>query len=277
MLSVLILSMPFLAGLPPGWDAIAYTAAARALVSGGDPWHVAALGITYAGPPPGLLPYLPFVWLSDVLVAASWVLIAAGSAVYTVRRLGLPWWWLLFPPITLGVAAGSTVMPMVALLVRGGVVSQGLAVLVRLQAAVPLVILGRWRPLVIAAVGLLVTAPFLAWPAFVAERGHIANVLHAQAGGLSAWSVPWTIPIALVALALLGRERAAWLLVPALWPDTQLYYAVLALPVIAGMPIVAAATALPIPGLIVAGLAAQAVWERFAGGHRRAAMDARRA
>lgn len=54
------------------------------------------------------------------------------------------------------------------------------------------------------------------------------------------------------------------MVVPTLWPETQLYYAVIALPVLARMPFVTLSLSIPIPGLIVAGLLAQAAIDRRA-------------
>ena len=252
-----------------GWDAILYTHAARALLAGGDPWAPAGIAGQYAGPPPGLLPYLPFVGLPDSIVAVAWMAIAAISAVYVLRRLRLPAWWLLFPPVSVGIFAGSTALPVTALLVAGGPLADGAAVALRAYAALPLALLGRWRGLVAAAAIVLVTAPFLAWPTYFADSKMISELLVTQTqGGQSAAAVPPLVPIAIVCLFLLGRRRAAWLLVPALWPFSQGYYGVIALPVLAEVPLVALAMAtnnLPIiiPGLIVVGLVAQVIAERL--------------
>lgn len=252
-----------------GWDAVIYTDAARALLAGGDAWALAGASGKFAGPPPSLIPYLPFTWLPDPVVAIGWMAVAAGCAVYVLRQLRLPMWWLLFPPITIAVLTGGTALPVTALLVRGGAVADGAAIAFRPYAAVPLAVLGRWRGFVAAALILVLTAPFLDWPRYVANLGAISATFADQTkGGQSAASVPWLIPIAAICLLLLGRRRAAWLLVPALWPLTQGYYNVIALPVIAEVPLVALAIAannLPevIPGLIVVGLLGQVVAEQI--------------
>jgi hypothetical protein len=81
-------------------------------------------------------------------------------------------------------------------------------------------------------------------------------VLSVQAGGgRSAWINPLLlVPLALVALAAIGRRRAAWWAVPALWPATQFHYSVFALPARLSIP-AAAVLALPVPGAAVAALA----------------------
>jgi len=249
-----------------GWDGLIYTHAARALLAGQNPWALAGMD-QFAGPPPSLIPFLPFTWLPDPMVAAGSMAVAGLSAVYVVRRLGLPAWWLLFPPISVGILAGSTALPVTALLVFGGAVAGGAAIAARVYAAVPVALLGRWRGFVVAAAIVVISAPFLDWPQYLGDFAKINATLTDQAkGGQSAAAVPWLIPIAIVCLLLLGRRRAAWLLVPALWPATQGYYGVIALPVITEVPLVAVAMAVNnvpiiVPGFIVAGLVAQVTLE----------------
>lgn len=254
---------PLIVGLPYGWDAVGYAKAARALLEGGNPWAMTDFPVAFAGPPPSLIPFLPFAWMPDVFVGWSWFALGIVSAVYIVRRLELPWYFLLFPPLVSGVCAGSLVVPTMALMVAGGPLLEGASSAVRGYAIVPLLILGRWRAIGVAILAVLVTAPFLAWPAFFAARESVTQYLAANAENLSATAVPVLIPVAVVALGLLGRERTAWLAVPALWPFTQPFYAVIALPVLARMPLVALSLAIPVPGLIVAGLVAQWVWLRL--------------
>jgi hypothetical protein len=296
-----------------GWDAVVYTQAARDLLAGGDPWVTQVFSINFAGPPTSLLPFLPFVALPDTLVAAAWVAIGFGSSLYAIRRLGLPMWWLAFPPVVIGIAAGSSAPLVVALVVKAGfadrmfrveraeaaeaadtahagesadiagpvrllpvdgdfgvlltrrVAAGAAAILIRPYVALPAILLARWRSLILAAAAVVVTAPFLAWPAFINDLPQVEQALVNQAnGGLSAAGSPILILLAVTGMFALGRRRAAWLIVPALWPNTQLYYASLALPVLAEMPLVALAIASPAtPGLIAVGIYAQAVWERL--------------
>ena len=252
---------PLLVGLPFGWDAVGYTEAARAWLRGANPWTSQGYAIGYAAPPPSFLPYVPFAPFPDPVVSAAWIAIALACAVYCLRRLGLPAWWLLFPPVSLGIMTGSSALLVTALLVRAGVIAEGMAVLVRVYAVVPLLLLGRWRSLLMAG-GLLLLSLALPWSLFLEQRDRV-SALFGQVSNLSAVAVPWLSPFAILGLVLLGRQRAAWLIVPALWPSTQLYYAVIALPVISAAPIVALAIAIPVPGLIVVGMLGQAVWERL--------------
>jgi hypothetical protein len=248
-----------------GWDAVIYARAARALLEGGNPWHAGTPDVLYAGPPPGMIPFLPFAFLPDIVTQVVWVGLSIASAFYVFRRLRLPLWWFLFPPVLLAIAAGSSALPLVALMVRGGVVAEAAAVVGRIYSAVPLLVLGKLRPLLVAAAVIAVTAPFLAWDIYLRDLPIINGLLAAQSsGGKSALAVPILIPFAIVGLLLLGRRRAAWLAVPALWPNAQEYYAVIALPIAIEVPLVTLAMATPLtPGIIAVGLFAQGVWNRM--------------
>ena len=248
-----------------GWDAVAYTRAARALLDGGNPWTVGIPNATYAAPPPSLIPFLPFAYLPEPIVQAFWVGLNILSAIYVLRTLRLQAWWLLFPPLLLAIVAGSSALPLVALLVRGGVVAEATAVVGRVYSAIPLLVLGKWWPLLLAAGAILVTAPFLAWDQFIRDLPTINALLAAQSGGgNSAFAVPILIPVAIVGLVLVGRRKAAWLAVPALWPNAQEYYAVIALPVAASVPFATMAMATPLaPGIIALGIFVQGVWDRW--------------
>jgi hypothetical protein len=255
-------------GFQYGWDAVVYTAAARAWLDGGNPWNAYGGTIVYAAPPPSFLPYVPFIWMSDALVSITWIGLAAASAIYCIRALHLRMWWLLFPPVSLAIMAGSSALPVMALLVRGGTVFEGLAVLFRVYSAVPLAVLLRFRSLVAAAAFLGTSLLVLPWGTWIAEQERWRASLDNQSWNMSTLSAPVLIPVAIVSLILLGRKRAAWLIVPALWPESQLYYGVIALPVVATMPFVALALAIPVPGLIAIGLAGQVVAERWRGFRR---------
>ena len=64
-------------------------------------------------------------------------------------------------------------------------------------------------------------------------------------GGMSATATPVLIPVAVIALLVMGRQRAAWWIVPVLWPSTQWYYASLAMP---GATLISAVVvAIPVP------------------------------
>jgi len=264
-MKVLVYPQIIIPAHPIGVDAVVYTHAARALLAGGDPWFQSFSDIFYAAPPPSLLPFLPLVWLPDEAIAWLGASVALLCGIYALRRLRMPLWWLLFPPVAIAIYTGGTALPVLALLIRGGAVADGLAVVGRVYAALPLVALGRWRGLVIAAVLLLVSAPFVGWPIYLGELAHVREIFAVQAGdGVSWTAVPILLPWVLLMLVLIGRRRAAWLLVPMLWPSAQHYYLSIALPVLAEMPLVAAGFA-PYSALAgVLGLTAHVAVERLA-------------
>lgn len=247
-----------------GWDALIYTDAARAMLARGDAWGPAGGAALFAGPPPSLLPYFLLVWLPDPVIAAGSTVLAAVAGVYVLQKLQLPPWWLFFPPVLVAILAGSSALFVTALIVRGGAIAEGVAVALRAYAAAPLAILGRWRALAVAAAIVVLSAPFLDWPLFLSKLDTVRAVLDDQTGGgKSAAAIPMLIPIAVACLFLLGRRRAAWLVVPALWPYSQTYYAVLALPILAEVPLVAVALAIDWQAIVVAGLIAQVILERL--------------
>jgi hypothetical protein len=229
-----------------GMDIVAYWSAANRWLAGQDPYADLG-GLIFAAPPPTLAVLAPFALLP---VAAFGVLMLAGSvlaAIFVMRRLGLPYWFLLFPPIFEALLVGNPNVIVVALLVAALPATDVAATFLKAYAILPVALLGRRRSVVWLAVALLVSGPFLPWPSYISHGLELVTVLNVQSeGGKSALSVPILIPFVLVALAILGRKRAAWLVVPSLWPATQLHYSVLALP--ASTRRMAAILALPIPG-----------------------------
>jgi hypothetical protein len=268
---------PILAGLkePIGVDAYVYTDALHSLIDGASPWRSGVSDVAFAAPPPSLIPYLPFLLLPHDLIGPSAIAIAAMSAIYALWRLRMPLWWLLFPPTALAIVAGSSALPMLALLVRGGVISDAAAIVIRLYAAVPVIAMGRWRGLAAGMGAIAVTAPFLSWPDYIANAGHVTQVLAQQsAGGHSAAAVPWLVPITVLFLAILGRRRAVWLLVPALWPYAQIHYASIAMPILAEAPVVALVLAFQVsPYGVVVALGGQVIADRLARMRGRQAID----
>jgi hypothetical protein len=55
------------------------------------------------------------------------------------------------------------------------------------------------------------------------------------------------VPVSMAALLAIGRKRAAWWSIPALWPASQFHYSVFAMPS-KMTTLAAAALALPVPG-----------------------------
>jgi hypothetical protein len=113
--------------------------------------------------------------------------------------------------------------------------------------------------LAVAVVALLVTLPFLPWQLYLDDGLGISDHLVNGWNG-SAWRFPLLIPPTLVALWILRRQGAEWLMIPAVWPATQFYYVAMALPVAVKYPLLAAALALPAPLLAPIAVMAMAAW-----------------
>jgi hypothetical protein len=139
----------------------------------------------------------------------------------------------------------------------------GLAVVLKIYAGLPLAILGRWRSLVAAAAIILATVPVLPWTTYINEFALISQNLADQ----SKLTLPMGFlllvsPLVVLSLLVVGRERAAWLVVPAIWPSQQFYYGTIALP--AKSKIALALIALPVPGngLLALGALALVTWSQ---------------
>ena len=225
-----------------GIDARHYQNAATTWLAGGDPWSVTESGIPYAAGPHTLLFYAPTSVLP--VTVSTWLWLAAGAvaAVWLIRKLELPWWWLAFPPLLHGVWNGNPQTIALALLVQGSLVGAVAAVGLKLYAAIPLVT--RWRHLVVAGAVLAVVTLVLPWQLYLDRGLGVGSHLQTAWNG-SAWRFPILVVPTLAALWVLRRQGAEWFAVPAVFPATQFYYVAMALPALVGRPIVAAFLALP--------------------------------
>jgi hypothetical protein len=258
--------LSFLVTGPPGFDGRLYLTATRAWLAGSDPW-ITLESQRFAAPPPSLIPLAPIAILPEQVGVAVMILLGIAGVIATVRLLRLAWWWILFPPFIDAAWNGNPQSLLVPLILVG---AGPLAALLKIYAVVPIALTLRWRALVLTAAALLVTAPFLPWASYIAQFGELSAALATQSdGGLSATAIPWLIPLAFVALVFAGRERAAWLAVPALWPATQWYYSTLAVPALT--PLAAAVFAVPLPGAPVLGALIVALQRRNTSARRLAA------
>ncbi len=135
-----------------------------------------------------------------------------SPSVWLVRRLGLPLWWLAFPPLFHSIWNGNPQTVALALLVVGGSAAAAVAVLIKLYAAVPL--LARPRSLLIAGVAVVVTLAVLPWQLYLDDGLGVSSHLVTAWNG-SAWRIPILVPPTLLALWILRRDGAEWLAVPA--------------------------------------------------------------
>jgi hypothetical protein len=243
-------------------DAIHYQRAADAWLAGGDPWKVEYANVTYAAGPHTLLFYAPTSLLSAQAAAIVWMGLGLLAAIWVTRRLGVPIWWVAFPPLAHAVWNGNPQAIVLALLVFGGPICGTLAMGLKLYAGV--VLLAKPRVLLVAVIVLLVTLPLLPWQMYVADDFGFGAVLSPGWNG-SAWRVPLLIPPTLLALWILRRKGAEWWAVPAVWPSIQYYYVSMAMPMVVRRPILAALIATPavlVTPIVVMGLAVIEVLER---------------
>lgn len=256
-----------------GFDGRLYAAAARAWLQGGDPWAVQIEGLALAAPPTVLPMAAPLALLPTALVGPVSIVLAGIFAVIAVRLARVGWWWLLSIPVLEGVLVGSLDMPAIALIVwtlDGSTSSSRLigaagAMFAKLYAVVPAVLIGRRSVAVTSVLVVVVSAPFLPWAEYVHRLPELTARLVEQAGnGVgSPWATPWLVPPTIAALVALGRRDGAWLMVPALWPATQVHYSVFMLPV--GSPVLALVFLAPVPAPAAVAVIALAIVRGFQG------------
>ena len=214
-----------LGGTDIGLDATNYIGATRAWLSGGDPWAGMYAGFHFAAPPPTLLVTLPFALLPGDLGWFAMMAVGPVLAVIGIRLLKLPAWWIAWPPLMIACYAGNPAAWLPALMV----VAAPIAVIAKVYATIPLVLLGRWRELVAAAAIIGLTMPFLPWGTFLGDFPAIVGNLSLQNGpGMAGPMLPSAILLGVILLR--DRSRAAWLSVPVLWPHSEWDYSTLALP-----------------------------------------------
>jgi hypothetical protein len=231
-----------------------YADAARAWLTGADPWQVGPPAAIFGGPPPMLLPFAPFAFLPWDVTRLAWVAIDSIVAIWAIRRLGLPPYWLAFPPLFEAIVLGHPEVLVLALVVLRRPLG-GLAVLIKPYAVLPFLAERRWRAVIVGAVAAAITFPFLPWGRFFAELPQIGATLARQSQGDSAFGEPLLMLVAILALAALGPRRALWLAVPVLWPYAQPIYKTMSIPVMP--PLLAFFWA--IPGLALVGVVVLAV------------------
>ncbi len=242
---------------PLGIDARIYYRGVVAWLHGGNPWDaLVAVGANtyhYAGSPVTTVLLAPAGLLSEEAFTAVWLVLTWVAAVWTLRRLHLPIWWLLFPPISEALFSGNPQLIVLALILadRSWLAAVGTAL--KVYAFVPLAGEGRWRAIGLAVVvngSTMLIAPGL-WARYVNLLPMISGRIEAESGqGFSAFYFPVFLGaavVALIVLAVRNRRAAGWLAVPAIWPASQFHYSTMALPVMS--PLLAVFLAIPTPRL----------------------------
>ncbi len=236
-------------------------------LAGGDPWSVHFGTMHFSAAPPSLLPMTPFALMPEAVAVPLLTVLAVVTSFWTLRKLGLPWWWIAWPPLVDNLWNGNPQIFLVPLLLGS---AAWLAPIVKAYAVVPLILQWRVRTLAITGVIGLVTFPLLPWAMFFQHMATTTTLLSEQSqGGMSAWIFPILVPLTIVALVAMGRHRASWWAVPALWPSSQWYYSLMAMPALT--PLTAAILAAPVQGgpAVATIAAALEIWYR-----RRQAGDA---
>ena len=238
-----------------GTDVLVYRAGASALI-GGDPWAASHQGMSFAAPPLEAIVFLPATLLPEPVFVGLWVGASAIGAVIIIRRLSLPAWWMLYPPLVAGVVGSNPAVLGMAAVVAGW---RLVGVIVRPQL-LPVV---GWR--VAAAFVALSLGAVVLRPDFIARIGDIVARYQTQSGSVNFWLSPLMIP-ALFALALLwrvDRHAASWLVMPAVGPAMGWYGFTMVMPV-RSLPL-ALACIFPMPGLGAGAITVYALWRWWGG------------
>jgi hypothetical protein len=238
---------------PVGLDATIYYRGVVAWLEGGNPWdaavEVGGFAYHYAGTPVTTVIMAPAALLSEELFTIAWVALTWVATIWTLRRLGFPLWWLLFPPIAEALFSANPQLVVLALLVANHSAASALATALKVYAFIPLLGEARWRQIALAVAfnaATLAIAPGL-WLDYFRQFEAISSRLEYESlQGLSAFYFPVLLAITVVALLILAlrdRRAAGWLAVPAIWPSSQFHYSTMALPVMS--PLMAVVLAIP--------------------------------
>ena len=255
-----LMRLSYLATGEPATDLRLYLRGTAAWLHGEDPWAVHMGTLHYAAAPPSLLPMVPFAILPEALGVVLLAVLGIAASLWTLRRLELPLWWIAWPPLVDNLWNGNPQLFLVPLLLGP---AAWLAPIVKAYAVVPLVVQWRLRALAVTVAVGLATLPLLPWANYLGRLSATSTLLAEQSqGGMSAWFLPILVPPAVLALIVLGRRRASWWAIPALWPSTQWYYSLMAMPVLT--PLTAAILAAPVQGgpAVAVIAAAIEVWYR---------------
>ena len=239
---------------PMGIDAQIYYRGVVAWLAGGNPWDAAVVvngfAYHYAGSPATTVVMAPVALLPEDVFTAAWLILTWAAAIWILRRVHLPIWWLLFPPISEGLFSGNPQVIVLALILTDRSWLAAIGTALKVYAFVPLAGEGRWRTIGVALAvnaATVVIAPGL-WLRYVGLFGTISGRLAYESNqGFSAFYFPALLAVTVVALGLLAlrdRRTAGWLAVPALWPSSQLHYSMMALPVMS--PLLAFFLAIPV-------------------------------
>jgi hypothetical protein len=242
-------------GLDFSWfgnDFRIYRNAALELTAGRDPFGAFApwngVDWHFAAPPVAAQAFVPFALVPEWLGLTIFAALSISVLCFALRRLGLPLWWLLFPPVVEGLMAMNPQILVVGLLVVGTSWTSAVAAWLKVYALIPMVARRQFRAVAILAVSMIVSVVVSpgAWSEYIARYGEISGRLMSESqGGISAtlFLDPRVLPfgeglaivgiVAILVLLVAVRDvrSAGWLAVPLLWPAAEYHYATFALPI----------------------------------------------
>jgi hypothetical protein len=240
---------------PLGIDARIYYRGVLAWLNGANPWDasvsVGGAAYHYAGSPVTTVVLAPFSLLSEDQFTALWLVLTWLATIWVLRRVHLPIWWLLFPPVSEALFSANPQLIVLALILADRSWLAAIGTALKVYAFIPLAGEGRWRTIGVAILfnaATILIAPGL-WARYIDEFGRISTRLQYESiEGFSAFYFPALLALTVVALLVLvlvlrDRRGAGWLAVPALWPASQLHYSTMALPVMS--PLLAFFLAIP--------------------------------
>jgi hypothetical protein len=191
---------------------------------------------------------VPFAVVPEWLGLAVFVALSVTAVYAVLKRLGLPLWWILFPPVVEGLMAMNPQILVVGLLVVGTPWTSALAAWLKIYALIPMVARRQFRAVAILAASIAVSVAVSpgTWREYVARYAEISGRLLSESeGGVSAtlFLNPRVLPlgaglvvvgiVALLVLLVAARDvrSAGWLAVPLLWPAAEYHYATFAMPI----------------------------------------------
>ncbi len=257
-----------------GRDFWIYRNAALNLISGVDPWQASSswngANWHFAALPTAAQVFVPFAWLEPSVAIAIFVVLTVVTLVAGLRTLGLPIWWLLFPPTMEGLVAGNPQILVIGLLLvaAGPIrtraaaiavpVARAVAIALKVYALVPTIARMEKRSLVAGGLFLAISIGLAAgvWQSYLAQFGMISTrVVTESNGGLSAalflrpsvfgtalpadetlrqatgLAVYGLIALLVLIVAIRDVRSAGWLAAPLLWPAAEYHLATMAIPV----------------------------------------------
>ncbi len=142
-----------------------------------------------------------------------------------VRALGLPIWWVAFPPIVDAALVGNPDVAVLAFLVCAGGRLGPVAPFLKIYALIPMLGERRWRQVAISCGLLAASLLVLPWGLWWSQTAGHHRPPHLGLGEHVGLRSADPHGDRVVALLSLGLRRAGWLAVPILWPYTQFHYA----------------------------------------------------